>query len=152
MKLKKDRATLWQSEPIKMKISKLLKNNKELISYLFFGVITTAVSILSFALFEFSGLDVLIANILSWILSVFVAFITNTLWVFGDNLKNRVITKAFKFYAARIFTLLIEEALLLIFIKLLGLNSFVVKCTAQVVVIVLNYVISKLFVFGNKKF
>ncbi len=133
-----------------MKSNDFLRKNKELISYLFFGAITTAVSIASFAFFEYLRLDVLVANILSWILSVFVAFVTNTLWVFGSDLKQNVISKTFKFYTARIFTLIVEEALLYVFIKKLGFDSLVIKCIAQILVIILNYIISKLLIFGNK--
>ena len=134
-----------------MKIKEFLIKQKEVISYLFFGVVTTAVSIFSFAAFEYIGFDELVANIFSWILAVFVAFITNTLWVFGDTLKTKPISKMCKFYIARISTLAIEEALLFVFVKLLFFNSLVVKIVAQVVVVVLNYVISKLFVFKKKQ-
>ncbi len=118
--------------------------------YLFFGAVTTVVSILSFAIFERIGFDALLANILSWIISVFVAFVTNTVWVFESSLKEKVFAKALKFYAARLFTLLIEELILLVFIKLLGFNSLAVKTLAQIIVIVLNFVVSKLFVFKQK--
>ncbi len=133
-----------------MKIKELFKKYKEIILYLFFGFVTTAVSIGSFAFFEYLKLEVLIANILSWILSVFVAFVTNTLWVFEASIKTEPFKKALRFYGGRIFTLLVEEALLFIFIKLLRLDALAVKCIAQAVVIILNYIVSKLFVFGNK--
>ena len=56
----------------------------------------------------------------------------------------------FSFFAGRLVTLLIEEVILFIFITWLGLPSMVVKIMAQIIVIVLNYIISKLFVFkGN---
>lgn len=133
-----------------MMMIEFFKKHKEILLYLFFGAVTTAVSILSFALFEWAGLDVLVANVLSWIISVLVAFITNTLWVFESTLKEKVLQKALRFYAARLFTLAVEELLLLVFIKLLGFNSLVVKTVAQVVIIVLNYLLSKLFVFNKR--
>lgn len=114
---------------------------------MFFGAVTTAVSIFSFALFEWAGLDALAANILSWIIAVMVAFVTNTLWVFEDTLKEKLLTKAMKFYAARLSTLAVEELILWVFITKLGFNSLIVKTAAQVAVIVLNYLVSKLFVF-----
>ena len=131
----------------KMKNKGLFKKYREVISYLFFGAVTTVTSILSFAFFEYIGFDGLIANIFSWILSVFIAFITNTIWVFDDTLKNGFVYKMFKFYTARVSTLVVEEILLFIFIKLLLFNSLAVKSVAQVVLIVLNYIISKWFVF-----
>ncbi len=134
-----------------MKINDFLKKHKEILCYLFFGAVTTAVSIISFAVFEYLKIDALVANIFSWILSVFVAFITNSLWVFEGDLKTEFVKKALKFYAARLFTLLVEEVLLFIFIKLLHFDSLFVKCLAQIIVIVLNYVISKLYVFSTNK-
>ncbi len=134
-----------------MKINIFLKKHKEVLLYLFFGAITTAVSIVSFAVFEYLKIDALVANILSWILSVFVAFVTNSLWVFESDLKTEFVKRALKFYAARIFTLLVEELLLLVFIKLLHFDSLLIKCIAQIAVIVLNYVISKLYVFSTNK-
>ncbi len=138
---------------MKIDINFILKKYKELLLYLFFGAVTTAVSILSFAFFEYLRIDALVANILSWILSVFVAFITNTLWVFEGDLKTKAVKKALKFYVARIFTLLVEELLLLVFIKWLLFDSLLIKCMAQIAVIVLNYVISRFYVFStNKKY
>ena len=134
-----------------MKINDFLKKHKEILCYLFFGAVTTAVSIISFAVFEYLKIDALVANIFSWILSVFVAFITNSLWVFEGDLKTEFIKKALKFYAARLFTLLVEEVLLFIFIKLLHFDALFVKCLAQIIVVVLNYVISKLYVFSTNK-
>ena len=134
-----------------MKINDFLKKHKEILCYLFFGTVTTAVSIISFAVFEYLKIDALVANIFSWILAVFVAFITNSLWVFEGDLKTEFIKKALKFYAARLFTLLVEEVLLFIFIKLLHFDSLFVKCLAQIIVVVLNYVISKLYVFSTNK-
>ena len=134
-----------------MKINDFLKKHKEILCYLFFGTVTTAVSIISFAVFEYLKIDALVANIFSWILAVFVAFITNSLWVFEGDLKTEFIKKALRFYAARLFTLLVEEVLLFIFIKLLHFDSLFVKCLAQIIVVVLNYVISKLYVFSTNK-
>ena len=134
-----------------MKIDLLLKKHKEILLYLFFGVVTTAVSIVSFVFFEYLKIDALVANVLSWILAVFVAFITNSLWVFRSELKTRFLKKALKFYVARLFTLLVEELLLWVFIKLLHFDSLLVKCIAQIVIIVLNYVISRIYVFSTNK-
>ena len=126
-----------------MKIDLLLKKHKEILLYLFFGVVTTAVSIVSFVFFEYLKIDALVANVLSWILAVFVAFIS--------ELKTRFVKKALKFYVARLFTLLVEELLLWVFIKFLHFDSLLVKCIAQIVIIVLNYVISRIYVFSTNK-
>ena len=97
-------------------------------------------------------IDELIANVLSWILCVLFQFFTNRTWVFDGRVDG---AKAFavqmgSFFGGRIFTLVIEEIIIAIFITWLGFNSMIVKLVAQVIVIVLNYVVSKLFVFKEK--
>lgn len=128
------------------------QKSREGLLYLFFGGLTTLVSILLFWLFTALGLDVLIANVFSWILSVLFAYVTNARWVFearqqGAAEKLRLLLR---FYAGRLATLGVEEGLLWLFIKRLALPAMPVKIAAQIVVIVLNYVISKLLVFTKK--
>ena len=126
------------------------KKYKEILLYLFFGGVAFVISIVSYAVCNVTfGLNELIANIISWILAVIFAFVTNRTWVFqvtGDNMGciwKQIIT----FLEGRVVTFLIEELILLIFITWLGFNSILIKVIAQVVVIVLNYVISKFLVF-----
>jgi putative flippase GtrA len=131
----------------------LYRKYKEVLLYLFFGVLTTVVSIVTYAVFNIVfGINELIANVLSWILAVLFAFFTNRIWVFSAPTKTTM--EFFKqmatFASGRLVTLAIEEIILLVFITILHFNSLVVKIVAQVVVIVLNYVISKLVVFRKK--
>ena len=115
---------------------------KETLLYLFFGGLTTVVSILLFALFNVSfKINALIANILSWIISVAFAFFTNRIWVFSAPTHT--------IYGGRVVTLFIEEGILFVFITSLGFNTMIVKIVAQIIVIILNYIISKLWVFKN---
>lgn len=129
------------------------KKNKEVLMYLFFGGLTFLVSVVTYAYFNVVlGMNELIANIFSWIIAVAFAFITNKIWVFcsKNDSFTEFIREMFSFFAGRLVTLLIEEVILFIFITWLGLPSMVVKIMAQIIVIVLNYIISKLFVFkGN---
>lgn len=124
---------------------------KEVLLYLFFGVLTFIISIVSYGLLAIK-LDVLIANILSWILAVIFAYITNRVWVF-DNIaaKGRnSIYEMLRFITGRIFTLIVEELILYFFITRLEMDKIIVKIIAQIIVIVLNYIISKLLVFNRK--
>lgn len=126
------------------------KEHKELLLYLFFGGLTFVVSIVSYALFvRVLRMDALIANVFSWILAVAFAYVTNRTWVFMSNATTReaVAKEIGKFVSGRIATLLVEEAILLVFVKWLRFDSMAVKVVAQVVVILLNYVVSKLWVF-----
>ena len=130
------------------------KKHNEIVSYLIFGVLTTVVSMASYAVCNsWLELHYLVSNIISWILAVTFAYITNKIWVFQVEIhgKKELLQQMLGFYSGRLLTLGIEEVILLIFITKLGFNSLVVKIAAQVVVVISNYVISKCFVFKEKK-
>lgn len=123
---------------------------REMLLYLFFGGLSFVVSIATYALFNIElRFNELIANIFSWIITVMFAFLTNRVWVFQTPTKGKTefVKQMLAFYSGRVVTLIIEEVILLIFITLLGFNSMFVKIVAQIVVILLNYIISKLFIF-----
>ncbi len=125
---------------------------KEQLLYIFFGGVTTLVSLGSFALFTgVFGWNALSANVLSWLLSVFTAFITNRTWVFPGNKKGRFLPQMLSFYLGRTATLAAEEGILLVFVTLLAQNALVVKLCAQIVILILNYIISKLFIFKHSR-
>ena len=128
------------------------KKHKEVLLYLLFGGLTTVVSIVVFALFFGLGLNELIANVISWILAVLFAYVTNRTWVFADKADTRagILREIAAFFGGRLATLLVEEAILAVFITWLRLPALPVKIAAQIVVIVLNYFISKLFIFKKK--
>lgn len=126
------------------------KKNKEMLLYLFFGFLSFLVSIATYGMFNrIFGINELLANILSWIITVLFAFFTNRIWVFQAETDSVAgfLKQMMVFYQGRIITLVIEEIILFVFITMLGMNSMLIKVIAQVVVIVLNYVISKMFVF-----
>ena len=131
----------------------LWKRHREVLLYLFFGGLTTVISIGSFAFFVHAGIGALIANVFSWILAVLFAYITNSIWVFSAKPSgpSELLHQAAGFYGGRVATLLLEEAVLFIGINLLGFPDLLVKVAAQVLVLVGNYVISKLFVFRKRK-
>lgn len=136
------------------KILDLYKKYEEIINYLIFGVLTTIISISTYALFtNILLLDIFISNIISWILSVLFAFITNKLFVFKS--KNEFFSKNFieciKFYSSRLFSLGAESLILFIGVSLMKIDDMFIKIVAQFVVIVLNYILSKLLVFKNSK-
>ena len=129
----------------------LFNKHREIIMYIIFGVVTTVVSIFSFWFFAtYLKMNVLIANIISWICAVSFAYFTNSRFVFtkGEDFKKRF-KEMIKFFSGRLATLGIEEVILFIFVTLLHYNEMIVKLCAQVVVLVSNYFISKLIVFKN---
>lgn len=136
------------------KLVNIYNRYREQILYLVFGGLTTLISIITYAVFtELADINILIANILSWIISVAVAYATNKSVVFRSDKKGvaQVLNEALSFYAGRLLTLLIEEAILFVFIDLANLPNMPVKIIAQIIIIVLNYIISKVFIFKKTK-
>lgn len=126
---------------------------KELVLYTIFGNLTFVISIGSYAIFNIAfGINELIANALAWVFAVLFSYVTNKKWVFKapTPTKTAFFMQMFAFFSGRFMTLVIEEAIIFVFITLLAYPSMWVKLAAQVVVVVLNYVISKLFVFRDK--
>lgn len=129
------------------------KRHKEGLLYLFFGGVTTLVSFLVFWLFEGPlGMDALLANLISWVLAVAVAYITNRIWVFTAHAVGvrAILIEILSFYLSRVATFLLEEGILLIFVTWLTLPALPIKIAASVLVVLLNYIFSKIFVFRKK--
>ncbi len=132
------------------KLLELYKKYKEIINYLIFGVLTTVVSIGTYALFtKLFSINYLVSNILSWILAVLFAFITNKLFVFESKSKDKkqVTKEMINFFFFRIISLGIEMIIMYTFVDLLSINDLITKVIAQIIVILSNYIFSKVFVF-----
>lgn len=126
---------------------------KSVLLYLFFGGLTTVISIASFwGCVSLLEINELVSNVISWICAVSFAYATNRVWVFQSTAKGvrQRISEAASFYSGRLVTLGIEELMLLVFVTLLHGNGMAVKVIAQIVVLVLNYFISKLVVFRSR--
>ena len=136
------------------KIKSLCIQYKEILLYLIFGGLTTVVSLVTYWLCCYPlGMNVLAGNVVSWICAVTFAYFTNAKWVFESSASTgkEKLKESVSFYGGRLATLGVEELILLIFITWLGFNKMVIKVIAQVVIVVLNYVVSKLFVFRKKQ-
>lgn len=120
------------------------------LSYLFFGVLTTAVSYGIFLpCYNFLKLSAAVSNLLSWVAAVLFAYLTNKPFVFKSHdwsLKT-VLPEFAKFVSCRIASGVVETGMLLLFVDILGGNGNVWKIIASVVVVILNYIGSKLLVF-----
>ena len=135
------------------KIMSLFQKYHELISYVFFGVLTTIVSFGSyFILNDLVHANYLIAQIISWILAVAFAFVTNKKYVFAniESEKRTIIVQIIQFYGSRLFSFGVETLLLFLMVSTLDQNENLSKIIVSVVTVVLNYVTSKLFVFRKK--
>ena len=131
-------------------IKKIIETYKEIISYLFFGVCTTVVNfVIYFACTNLFGLNYLLANALSWVGAVAFAYITNRILVFKS--KNRGIRAIFKeitaFVGCRLLSGVMDMLIMFVGVDLMGISDGITKMITQVVVVVLNYVFSKLIIF-----
>ena len=135
-------------------VIKIYRKYKEAIDYLFWGGVAFFLSMILFYLFA-NVMDIYeqIANILSWILCVIFTYFTNRTFVFRSKVKGmKNIFKEFKdFVTARVLTLVMENAILFVMIDLLTINNMVSKLAGQFVVIVSNYILSKLWIFKKSK-
>ena len=142
------------------KLQPIYTKNKEMLLYLFFGVLTTAVSFVTagFSKVILEGLtdskDIVstASTVFSWKCAVTFAYVTNRVWVFDSQAKGvkSVFSEAMSFYGGRVFTLLVEMGMMWLGYSLLGFNYWITKITANIVVLILNYIISKLIVFKKK--
>ncbi|MFC4321763.1 GtrA family protein [Litchfieldia salsa] len=127
-----------------------MKIKKEVINYLIFGILTTAINIISFWLFNKTfGLDYRIATSLAWILSVAFAFITNKLYVFNSNhLDKFSVMKEFtSFIFFRLLSFILDIFTMVLLVGLLQMDSLIAKLIANVFVVIFNYFASKYIVF-----
>ena len=138
------------------KIKELYLKYKEIINYLIFGVLTTVVSLVTYYICVYTILDpdnavqLQIANVISWIISVAFAYITNRKFVFESKEKNKI-KEASKFVTSRIATLLMDMVIMYVGVTVLRFNDKIMKLISQVVVIVMNYILSKILVFKKEK-
>ena len=136
------------------KIKELYLKYKEIVNYLIFGVLTTVVSLVTYYICVYTvinpeqAVQLQIANVISWILGVTFAYVTNRKFVFESNQKNKI-KEASKFVTSRIATLLMDMAIMFIGVTLLKFNDKIIKLVSQVVVIIANYLLSKIIVFNK---
>lgn len=144
--------------------------NKEVILYIVFGVLTTVVNLVVFTIcnrafdgtnflnsdflsFLFLGKPYLLSNTIAWIVAVVFAFFTNKMFVFQSKsfeIKN-LLKELTSFLGARVFSLIVEQIGLFILIDKVLLNELVSKIILGIVVVILNYFFSKLFIFKKSK-
>ncbi len=122
---------------------------EEIINYLITGFIGVVVSVLSFYICRKINLSILFSNIISWIIAVILMYILNKLFVFKTKTEkyNQLIQEFFSFVFARIVTLIIETIIIYVGVLFITKNDTIVKVFAQIVIIILNYIFSKLFIF-----
>ena len=131
------------------RIKALFNKYRELILYLFFGGCTTLVNIISYFICSRIGIRTSVSTIIAWVLSVLFAYFTNRVWVFQSTASGvgAIIREMGSFFGCRLLSGVIDMAIMFLCVSLLGLPDKPIKILANVVVIILNYLFSKLFVF-----
>ena len=94
----------------------------------------------------------MISNVISWVVAVSFAYITNKVFVFKSKCKssNDVLIEIYQFFKYRALSLIIDILLMCLFVEIFNIDDMIAKVIVQVIVIVLNYIFSKLFVFKKK--
>lgn len=141
---------------MKKNLHSIYNRYKEIVNYLIVGILTTLISLAVYYFCTYTFLNpknafqLQIANIISWIVSVIFAYFTNRKYVFESTNPN-IIKEAISFFISRISTLLMDMGIMFICVTLIGMNDRLAKIISQVVVIISNYLFSKLFVFNKKQ-
>lgn len=136
------------------KCKEYLEKYRELLLYGIFGVLTTLINIVVYSLcYERLGISNVASNVVAWILSVLFAFITNKIWVFDSkSMEVSVLLKeAVSFFGCRLATGLLDLAIMYVTVDVMAWNSMLMKCISNVIVIVVNYIASKLVIFAHKQ-
>lgn len=137
-----------------MSLKQLFEKYRDVIPYLFFGVCTTAVNVVVYWVCAHTfGLNTMISTITAWVLAVLFAYITNRKWVFRSEVHSskEIIKEICSFFGCRIVTGVIDWGCMFFFVTLIGFNDVIVKFLANVIVIILNYMASKLIIFQKSE-
>lgn len=126
---------------------------REISLYLIFGVLTTLIGVGGYGIFLTVGMHYFAATTISWILAVLFAFVTNRKFVFESKASTRgqIIREGISFFTSRAGTWLMETAGLVLLIDGLSIDAMISKYIMQVLVIVMNYILSKLYVFKTSE-
>ena len=136
---------------------KACKKNKEMINYIIVGILTTLVSLVVYYALVLTILNpedallLQVANVISWIAAVTFAYFANRKFVF-ESKNEHIVLEAMKFYLSRLGTLLLDMTIMYIGVSLLFYNDKFVKIIVQIIVIIVNYIFSKLFVFQKPQY
>ena len=135
------------------KLIQLVKKYWSILSYLFFGAVTTLVNMVVYYLcYHLWGIGSDLSTIIAWVLSVLTAFLTNKPFVFGshDWSMKVLLPEAGSFFGCRLGSGVLELVLMHITVEMLGWPGMLMKLLVNVIVVILNYAASKLLVFRKK--
>lgn len=146
-----------RTRPIKfimMSIKERAKAHRDVLMYLIFGVITTILNyVVYMACCNTAGLPVILSNVIAWVVAVTFAYVTNKAFVFQSNSWqiSVLLPELAKFVSYRIGSGAMETAFLWLSVGMLGQSNIAMKAIANIAVIIVNYVASRMFVFAKGK-
>ena len=135
-----------------MQIKELVKKHWDVVGYAVFGVLTTLVNIVAYYVLAHPvGIPVLPSSIAAWVISVAFAYLTNRTWVFSSQAVGAaaIAREMAWFFGCRLATGALDWANMFVFVDLLALDDLFVKVASNVLVVILNYLASKLFIFAK---
>lgn len=136
------------------KIRTLIEKYYDILSYLFFGVLTTIVNYLVYLpCYNMLGLSATVSNLVAWVVAVAFAYLTNKPFVFKSNdwSAETVVPELTKFVGCRVGSGLMETIIIFLTVDLMAWNGNVMKLFTNVLVVIVNYIGSKLIVFRKQK-
>lgn len=132
------------------KIKLMIKKYREIIMYILIGICTTLVNLVTYTvMYKLLSFSINISNVTSIVVAIIFAYFTNKIFVFDskDNTLKTLFLEGMKFISARLFTMLIEVYGVYLLVVINGEDEFLGKIKVQVIILVLNYVMSKFIVF-----
>lgn len=136
-----------------MNLKQLWDKYRNVINYLFFGVLTTVVNVVVYSCcYDVAKFSNLLSTLIAWVVAVLVAFVTNKLFVFESKswIVTVVVKEVVDFTICRVGTGVIEMGMMWLFVDMLAFSGTMMKIITNVIVIILNYVASKFWIFVQK--
>ena len=136
------------------KLADWYRKHQEGMRYLIFGALSTVVNIVSYAiLYYMFHISNAVSNILAWIIAATFAYITNKLFVFNSKVNNKkeLFKEIVYFYGCRLFTLAIDEGIMILAVDRFKWNGILMKIVANIIVIILNFIFSKILIFRKQE-
>ncbi len=125
----------------------------EMFMYLIFGGLTTLINIIVYYICTIFNFSTAVSTTVAFIISVIFAYVTNRKWVFNSKASkpSEILSELWKFFSVRIFTYFADLILMILLVDKLYFNELVCKIAVNLLVIVLNYIASKVIVFRKRK-
>ena len=128
----------------------LIKKYRSIFLYLFFGISTTVINIYVYYICSaFINLSTLFSTCIAWVFAVSFAYCTNRIWVFQSNAHTvkKIIIEVYNFFLYRLLTGFLDIVIMYIFVDIFNINSIIIKTLSNILIIILNFIASKLIIF-----